>query len=167
MKKNWTATVLTCCCLAILASSCKQQPAPDTRAADEAAIRDADVAWSKVAEAKQMDEYFSYFLDDAVVLAPNEPILADKEAIRKSLGDLFAMPGFAVKWKPTKVEAARSGDFGYSIGTYELSMNDPKGKPVTDRGKYATVWKKQADGSWKAAVDMFNSDLPVTPPPSK
>jgi len=152
--------------MALLAPSCKQQPAPDTRVADEAAIRQADAAWSKVAEAKQVDAMVAYYADDAVVLAPNAPMANSKEAIRKMMGEMFAMPGFGLKWQATKVEAARSGDFGYSLGTYEMTMNDPKGKPVTDRGKYATVWKKQADGSWKVAVDMFNSDLPA-PPPSK
>jgi ketosteroid isomerase-like protein len=65
------------------------------------------------------------------------------------------------------VEVARSGDLGYSQGTYDLTFNDPSGKPMTDRGKYLEVWKKQADGSWKCAVDTFNSDLPAAPPPSK
>lgn len=169
MKKHLSMFFLIGSGLALIVLGCNQQqkPAPDTRAADEAAIREADIAWSKVAEAKQLDGHNAYFLEDAVVLAANEPMATGKEAIRKMLDGMYAMPGFSVKWQPTKVEAARSGDFGYSIGTYEMTMNDPKGKPVTDRGKYATVWKKQADGSWKAAVDMFNSDLPVTPPPSK
>ena len=166
MKKHSSMIVLTGCFLALLVPSCNQ-PTPDTRATDEAAIREADAAWSKVAEAKQMDSFYEYFLDDAVLLAPNEAMAEGKEAIRKTGDAMFAMPGFAVKWQLTKVEAARSGDLGYSLGTYELSMNDPKGTPMTDRGKYATVWKKQADGSWKVAVDMFNSDLPVPPPPSK
>ena len=166
MNRHWSMTVLTCCCLALLASSCNQKSTPDTRAADEAAIRQADIAWSKFAEAKQMDEFYGYFLEDAAVLAPNEAMADGKEAIHKTLGAMFALPGFAVKWQPTKVEAARSGDLGYSLGTYELSVNDPKGTPMADRGKYVTVWKKQADGSWKVALDMFNSNLPA-PPPSK
>lgn len=29
-------------------------------------------------------------------------------------------------------------------------MNDASGKPVTDRGKYLEVWKKQTDGTWNA-----------------
>ena len=73
---------------------------------------------------------------------------------------LMNTPGFALTFQSTKVEVARAGDLGYSIGAYELTLNDAKGKPVKDRGKYATVWKKQADGSWKAVVDMFSSDLP-------
>ena len=176
MKRHSSITVLIGCCLALLALRCNQQqkPAPDTRAvddsthrADEAAIRQSDVAWSKVAEARQVDGHNAYFLEDAVVLAPNEAMVSGKESIRKMVGEMFAMPGFAIKWQPTKVEVARSGDFGYSLGTYELSINDPKGTPVADRGKYATVWKKQPDGSWKVAVDMFNSDLPMPQPPSK
>ena len=116
---------------------------------------------------KQLDEMVGYFLEDAVVLAPNEAIADGKEAIRNMVGDMFAMPGFAIKWQATKVEVARSGDLGYSLGTYDLSMNDPEGTPMADRGKYVTVWKKQADGNWKVAVDMFNSDLPLPQPPSK
>jgi ketosteroid isomerase-like protein len=34
------------------------------------------------------------------------------------------------------------------------------GKPFADKGKYLTVWKKQAAGSWKAIEDILNSDLP-------
>jgi ketosteroid isomerase-like protein len=38
-------------------------------------------------------------------------------------------------------------------------MTNPKTKkPATDKGKYLTVYEKQADGSWKAVADTFNSD---------
>ena len=43
-------------------------------------------------------------------------------------------------------------------------MNDAKGKPIRDTGKILEIWKKQADGSWKCAVDTWNSDLPAAPP---
>ena len=29
---------------------------------------------------------------------------------------------------------------------------------LTDKGKYLTVYMKQADGSWKAVADTYNSD---------
>jgi ketosteroid isomerase-like protein len=38
---------------------------------------------------------------------------------------------------------------------------------VTDHGKYVAVWKKQADGNWKVAVDIWNTDLPLPAPPDK
>ncbi len=163
MKTLCNLTVLTACCLALLLPACTQQQ-PDTRAADEAAIRATDVAFSKAVEAKQLDAAVAFYADDAVVMFVNVPMLTTKEAIRKAFGEFLVMPGVAMKWQVTKVEAARSGDFGYAVGTYEITMNDSKGKPITDHGKYATVYKKQADGSWKAVVDISNTDLPVTPP---
>ena len=151
MEKISAIGVLSCCCLALVTVGCASQPsgAPDTRAADEAAIREADIAWSKSAEAKQVDTHVAYYTEDAIVLPPNEPLATGKEPIRKVIGDLYAMPGLSVKWQPTKVEVARSGDIGYSRGTYEMTVNDAKGNPMTDRGKYVEVWKKQADGTWK------------------
>ena len=70
----------------------------------------------------------------------------------------------AATWQPTKVEVAKSGDLGYSTGTNTITMNDEKGKPVTTKGKYATIWKKMADGSWKVIVDIANDDGPAKPP---
>jgi ketosteroid isomerase-like protein len=37
--------------------------------------------------------------------------------------------------------------------------------PVKDSGKFVTVVRKQRDGRWLGAVDMFSSDLPPPPPP--
>jgi uncharacterized protein (TIGR02246 family) len=150
-----------------IALSCGQQQTPDTRAADEAAIREADLAWTKAAGAKDLEATLSYYTDDGSILPPNAPIATGKEAVRKVWTELMAAPGFAISWQPVQVEAARSGDIAYTRGTYELSMNVPKGEPMKDRGKYLEVWKKQADGKWKVVADMFSSDLPPAPPPTK
>ena len=168
MKKACRIALRAACYgLALFALGCAQQPAPDTRAADEAAIRNAEAAWSKVAEAKQVDAMVAYYADDASLFLDNAPIATGKDAIRRTWEEMFQAPGFSLSWKPVQVEVALSGDLGYSRGTYELTMNDPKGKPMTDRGKYVVVWKKQADGSWKAVADIGNSDLPPAAPPAK
>jgi len=169
MKGYWRVAVPVACCLTTLTLSCapKQQTAPDTRATDEAAIRTAEIAWSEAAAAKQVDATVAYYADDATVLAPNAPMASDKQSIRKTWTDMFATPGFSISWQSTKAEVARSGDIGYSVGTYQMGMDDPKGNPTTDRGKYATVWRKQPDGNWKAIVDMFNTDLPAAPAQTK
>jgi len=147
-----------------LALACKQQPPPsppDTRAADERAVREADAAWSKAAAAKDVEAYVGFLAEDASVFPPNAPMQTGKEANRKAASEMMASPGFALSWQANKVEASRSGDLAYTVGTYQTTVNNPKGKPVTDRGKYVTVWKKQADGQWKVAADIYNSDLPA------
>lgn len=154
----------------VFAAGCPQAPPPeppDTRAADEAALREADANWSKVTGAKDVAGFASFFADDGMLLPPNQEAVSGMEAIQKWGQAMVETPGFAVSWQPTKAEAARSGDQGYTVGTYEMTVNDAKGKPVTDKGKYLTVWKKQADGSWKVAVDAFNPDTPAAPSPQK
>ena len=106
-----------------------------------------------------MDRFVSFYAGDAAVFAPNDPIATTKEAIRATATKMFAAPGFSLSFQSTKVDVAHSGDMAYTYGTYTMTMNDPKGTPMTDKGKYVTVYRKQADGSWKAVADIFNSDL--------
>ncbi len=153
--------------LLALATACQTQtqsqtPAtPDTRATDEATLRRLDAEWSKAAGAKDVDKTISYYSDDATVLPPNSVVLTDKELIRGMWKAMLTAPGFAGGWKATKVDVARSGDLAYVIGNYEMTENDPDGKPKTDKGKFLEVWKKQADGNWKCVADMFSTDLPA------
>ena len=124
-------------------------------------IRQADIAWSKAAEILDLETIVSYYTDDVVVMLPNMPVVVGKDAARELNRSMWDTPGYSAKWKPEKVEVASSGDMGYARGSYVLTINGANGVPVTDKGKYVEIWKKQADGEWKCAVEMFNSDLPA------
>ncbi len=150
----------------LIGCNTNQQTSPpaDSRAADEAAVRKADADWAAKSQSKQTDDWVGFYSDDAVVLPPNQPAATTKESIRNTIGNLLALPGLMFNWQAAKVEVARSGDLAYVQGTYELSFKPPKGKAVSDHGKYVEDWKKQPDGSWKCTVDMWSSDMPATPP---
>ena len=121
----------------------------------------ADVAFAKTVGVENKDAFFGTFLSDAALLAPQQPIAEGAGAVGAVFQGMFGLPGFGLTWQPTRAEVASSGDMGYTIGTYELKFDGQDGTPVVDSGKYMTVWKKQADGSWKVAVDMFNTSLPM------
>jgi ketosteroid isomerase-like protein len=71
-------------------------------------------------------------------------------------------PNFTLNFQSTRTVASKGGDMVYSEGTYTMTMTNPKTKkPMTDKGKFLTVYMKQADGSWKAVADTFNSDSPM------
>jgi ketosteroid isomerase-like protein len=151
------------CLLAVL--GCKATPpSASTQAADEAAVRQTDEAWSKAAQSKQVDPWVAYYADDAVLLPPNEAKAIGKDNIRKEIGLLLGLPGLALSWKPERIEVSQSGDLAYTQGAYQLSATDAHGKPMTDHGKTLEIWRKQADGSWKCIADMWSSDLPPVPP---
>ena len=126
---------------------------PDTRAADEAAIRALDAEWVKAIASKDLAKATSYYADTAQMFAPNAPAATGKDAVQKLCAGMLGLPGFALTFAPSKIEVARAGDLAYETGEYEMTANDKKGKPQTVKAKYVVVWGKQPDGNWKALVD--------------
>ena len=121
-------------------------------------VRAADAAWLKVYSAKDLSKSVAFFDDQGSMLSPNDPIATGKVAISKLIAGDFSFGDLT--WQVDKAGVSKSGDLGYTSGSYKFSFKDPSGKPATDKGKYLTVWKKQTDGSWKVLFDMFNTDLP-------
>jgi len=146
--------------LATALCACQQAP-PDQSAAAADEIRAADIAWEQVFTGGDTTAAVAAVEADGSMLAPNAPIATGHDAVRAAIAGFYALPDITLHWQATKVEAAKSGDLGYSMGTYEMSFTGPDGNSVTDHGKYATIWRKQADGTWKVVADIFNSDLPA------
>ncbi len=136
------------------------EPTAETPAIDLESERDAlmavDKAWSESID--DTDAFLSFFADGAHFMPFGAP-LAQGDAIRTTWEGLISMPGFGLEWQATSAEVAGSGDIGYTIGTFELTV-EQDGTAMLTEGKYVTVWHKQADGSWKMQVDIFNSNGP-------
>ena len=126
---------------------------------EQNALLAADREWSQTT--KDMNKFVSYFASDASFHPPGMPTASGSAAIMDTFMKITATPGFSVKWTPAKASVSTAGDIGYTVGTYEATMNGG-----TEKGKYVTVWKKQADGAWKVAEDIFNADA-AGPPPSQ
>ena len=92
------------------------------------------------------------------VSAPGSGSVKDLAAATKVWASYFAEPTFSISWKTLHAEVAKSGDLGYTAGTYEASYKGPDGKQISEKGKYLCAWELQKDGSWKAIHDMWNTD---------
>ena len=130
----------------------------NARSGDASALLKMESEFQKATAEKGWDGYVTFLADDSVELPNGESAVKGKEAIRKYLGEWT--PGMSLTWKPTGSDMAASGDLGYTYGEYTFKSKDKDGHPVVRYGKYMTVWKKQKDGSWKAAVDMGNNAPP-------
>jgi uncharacterized protein (TIGR02246 family) len=148
----------------VFTMACTQQapPAPDTRAADVKAVQNLEAALVKDIATKDADKVANYFLEDGSDLLPNMPVITGRENIKAAWKQALADPNFSLTFQSTRAEASKGGDLAYTMGTYSMTTSAPKGrKPVTDKGKYLTVFQKQADGTWKVVADMSSSDLPA------
>lgn len=94
---------------------------------------------------------------------PNAPAMTGKDAIGKGMKDVLADPNWSLPLQPVHVEVSRSGDLGYVRGTYLLTATDSPGKKVaTERGRLVIIFRKEADGSWKAVQEISNAEAPAT-----
>lgn len=117
------------------------------------ALLNTDKEWAAAAKAGDVKKIVTFWSDDAIDYFPNSPAAIGKEAILKLVQKNRSIPGFTLSWEPLKAEVAASSDLGYTSGVFLVSMNDAEGKPVTKRGNYVCIWKKQKDNSWKCIVE--------------
>jgi len=159
MKKHWSITVFTVCCLTLLALHCDQQQKPDTRAADEATIRSINPAWFKAYNAGDVSTIVALYAEDAVVNGPGVPAARGQAAIREFfMKDVAASTAAGMTLNPgSTTDAGVSGDLGWEWGTF--TVTDKSGATV-DRGKYVTVCARK-DGKWLITRDIWNSDGPM------
>ena len=145
--------------LAVLTSGWAQAPRANLAAA-EREIREADIEFSKAAGARDLERFKSFLADDVTTLRPDSPVIKGRDAFAERWAPLLANPALQIHWEPLEARMSPSGDFGYTIGRYEITRTDEKGTRVAATGKYVSIWQKQADGSWKVAHDSGVEDSP-------
>jgi uncharacterized protein (TIGR02246 family) len=147
----------------LILAGCSQPPAADTREADQKALRDGDVAaFVKDWSGKDTERIAAHYADDGNIIIPNAPMMTGKDAIGKGLKDALADPNWSLALQPVQVEVSKGGDLGYVRGTYVLVATDlASKKAVTEKGRFVTIFRKMADGSWKAIQDINNAEAPA------
>ncbi len=129
------------------------------------AVNEADTALQKAVVENNLEGIVSFYAEDAVLLPTAEPVVVGKSAIRKEWQHILSIPDLQSQTARTKTEVSSSGDMAYTMGTYLSTMLGEDGNPATEPGKWLSVWKRQADGSWRIVVDTYNTDIP--PPDHK
>lgn len=98
-----------------------------------------------------------FYVDGARLMAPGRPPVQGAADLRSFWQNEFDQGLVTLNMSPTEIDG--SGDLAYEIGTYDLMVRREARGPFQDHGKYVIVYKRQPDDSWKAAADIFNSDL--------
>ena len=134
-----------------LFTSNKKPAGPD----EKLLMMNADRAFSKLSVEKGMKTAFLEYIDsNGVLLRPNQFPIVGADAIDFLIQQNDS--AYTLQWEPKKGEIAQSGDLGYTYGWYKLQ---PRGKDSAVFGTYVSIWKKQADGSWKFVLDSGNEGL--------
>jgi uncharacterized protein (TIGR02246 family) len=166
-----TKTLLLLSVTALLLPACqaREKPANDgaevnsaaaiDTAGDEQAIRAQVDRWLRLVKAKDAAGIAELYAEDGAVMPPNAPIGKGRAAIQQTWASMMGTPGFDLTFDPEQIIVSSSGDMALDRGTYRLTVA-PNGTAQSETGKYVVVWRK-IDSEWKAAADIFNSDLPA------
>ena len=145
----------------VLFSSCRFFDKKDKHSAEDEMLKmmDADRAFSRMSEEKGMKNAFLEYIDsNGVLLRPNQLPLVGADAIDFLI--LQNDSGYVLQWEPKGGTVAISGELGYTYGVYALR---PSTKDTMMYGNYVSIWKKQADGSWRYVLDSGNEGIGQEP----
>jgi ketosteroid isomerase-like protein len=112
--------------------------------------------WARVAARGDIEATLSFWADNAIVMAPGQPTIVGKDAIRDFLRRSSAIPGFSITWEPEYASIAKALDVGYMVERNRVTVTDATGTLRTQFGKAVTVWRRTQEGGWKCVVDTWN-----------
>ena len=126
-------------------------------AADEARaeIERLGRQWAEAANTGQVERLIEVYAPDAVILPPGGPTIEGSETIRELFRQEFERFDTRIAFTTQEIEI--EGDMAYRRGRY-LWRGTPRGsgQTIETTNKFLEVWRRQPDGTWRIAVDMWN-----------
>ena len=96
------------------------------------------------------DSFLLFIADDGILFRPSA-VLGKKWLQEHPVPLVDNRP--LLSWQPIFADVAASGDMGYTFGPWEFKQSIKDQKPVAF-GHFVTMWRRQADGSWRFAIDL-------------
>jgi ketosteroid isomerase-like protein len=126
-------------------------------ASDLQAVVAAERAFARTATEKGIhDSFLAFIADDGILFRP-QPVNG-----KQWFAERPSRPGL-LTWQPVYADISAAGDMGITTGPWEFRAKGPEDTPL-GYGEFATVWKKQPDGTWKFAIDIgIEHDRPTAP----
>ena len=121
-------------------------------------LLERDAEWAALASSgRDVDLIISYWTDDARVYPPGMPPVIGRAALREYVAAALAIPGFRITWTTTEAMLSPDGRQACLLSTNRVTLPDAAGTPVTTEGRAITVWRREPDGEWRCAIDIWNS----------
>lgn len=122
-------------------------------------------AFNAMAQEKGILPAFEHFAAPDVAFIDTDPRkYRGLEAVRQRMGQTPA--GTRLTWSPMFTDVSDDGTLGYNYGRYEARGKNQEGTDVVRTGFFLTIWKRQADGTWKFVMDTGAADRPAPPNPA-
>ena len=125
-----------------------------TRAIAADAVKGVEAEMLAAFDAKDALRLSGYYAPDAVLAVPGRTVQGT-DAINKANAEDLSDRAFKLDFRNERTDVAESGDLAYTSGSFQVTFTNTQTKKIeSQRGTYVTVFRKQADRSWKAVADI-------------
>lgn len=143
---GFIAALLTACMSAPQMQETQQQ----TTDALKQQVMDTERSFAKTMADRDHTAFTAFLSDEAIFFSSCKP-LRGKQKIAEAWKPLYKNPKAPFSWAPELVDVLDSGTLALSSGP----VYDPGGKLI---GKFTSIWRLQAPGTWRIVFDKGNED---------
>ena len=156
MKLKQTSILLALLSVIFLCSAVSAQDMDQIREKVDA----VNATLTKAMLENDMETPVSLYTDECWSLPSYSPMLKGKAAIKKAAKENAQNPMEMTDFKLKTVDIFTEGGLVVEIGEYELEFEMPgMPEPMTDKGKYLTIFEMQDDGSLLMKAETWNTDM--------
>jgi ketosteroid isomerase-like protein len=109
----------------------------------------------------------SYVAEDVFFMPPGEPPIRGRDSMRKWTTSFLGQ--YRTSTLTLSDREVRVGDgWAVELGTFAWTLQPVAGgAAIVDRGNYMQLWKREGDGKWRFAREIYNSSVPPEPAAAK
>lgn len=112
---------------------------------------DLDVLFAQALNTGDLDGLVALYEPEASLMPSPGKIVVGASAIREALAAFIAAKP-KITLSPRLV--SQTGDLALVTAKWELALNGEDGKPAKMHGQSVEIARRQADGTWRFAIDM-------------
>ena len=117
-------------------------------------LEDFDAAYNDAFNRGDAAGCAAFFTEDVILISPDGPMTRGRKSFEDTYNSRMDKSTDGTHTNEL-LEYGVDGDLAYQLGTFAVEGGDSG-----EHGKFLNVLKRQADGTWKVAVSIFNSAKP-------
>lgn len=140
-------------------SACVSLPPMVTNETLKQQVADTERAFAKTMADRDHAAFASFIAEDAVFFSGSKA-LCGKQVVVDTWQRFYAGPAAPFSWAPETVEVLDSGALALSSGP----VKNPQGEVVAT---FTSIWRREAQGTWRIVFDKGNEVCDCQRPVSK
>ena len=154
--KNWLILWLACSSSALASA-----PSLDPGAAT-CTVWQRELSFARSVQQHDTAAFAGHLMADAVFDANTPRPTRGRAAIVQHWTPMLAGTSVQLHWYPQQVVVSDDDRLAYSSGPYLFENAAPGAKQRYTIGRFATTWRRAADGVWRAAFDAGDNGRPAS-----